>query len=29
MLCTVWHTENGGDLPKVLYEVQAKKLMDI
>jgi len=29
MLCAVWHTENGGDSPKVLYEVQAKKLMEI
>ena len=29
MLCTVWHTENGGDSPRIPYKVQAKKPVEI
>jgi len=29
MLCTVWHTENGGDSPRIPYEVQADTCMDM
>ena len=29
MLCTVWHTEDGGDSPRIPYKVQAKKPVEI
>lgn len=29
MLCTVWHTENGGDSPRIPFEVQANEPVKI
>jgi glucoamylase len=29
MLCTVWHTENGGDSPRISYEVPANTSVEI